>query len=390
MCGINGMVFLKGVKRDEQMMSKIRYVFDELMVETQDRGEHATGIASFKRDGSYELHKKDINADTMTTEDEAYRNIVSNFNGDETSVVIAHTRYLTKGKADNNDNNHPFDIGNVIGLHNGSAKNDDSLFLEYKDKFTRVGEVDSEIVFQLINHYNPANISLLGLKNALEDTKLRGLFALAFVHKNDTNTLHLIKQDKPMHLAYWHEAGIIIFNSIDDYIVKAFRKLERTGKTLGIKNARQTVEIMSVLPDRYFTVNANAETMEDAVSEDTRFYIESSSYTYTSYKGGKHTNKNQNTYQSVTAKDSKGIVLHGEIDTTTGEVVIWSDDKAEGDEDFVEAEICMECAEWLGEEELTAGFNANNPEGERVCSSCYKELIESFIADDEKEENKVG
>jgi hypothetical protein len=30
MCGVNGMVFLKGVKRDSQMMAKVRFIFDEL------------------------------------------------------------------------------------------------------------------------------------------------------------------------------------------------------------------------------------------------------------------------------------------------------------------------------------------------------------------------
>jgi hypothetical protein len=41
MCGINGMIMLKGVERSPEMMAKIRYVFSEIMIETQDRGEHA-------------------------------------------------------------------------------------------------------------------------------------------------------------------------------------------------------------------------------------------------------------------------------------------------------------------------------------------------------------
>jgi glucosamine 6-phosphate synthetase-like amidotransferase/phosphosugar isomerase protein len=399
MCGINGMVFLNGVERNAEMMAKVRYVFDELMVETQDRGEHATGLASFKRDGSYEFHKNNINADKMTTEDEKYRKIVANFNGEETGVVIAHTRYLTKGVATNMNNNHPFDIGNVVGLHNGSAKNDDFLFGKYKENFKRIGQVDSEIVFQLINHYNREDISLLGLKNALEDTNLRGLFALAFVHKNSPNMLHLIKQDKPMHLAYWKEAGIIIFNSIDEYIEKAFRKLERVGSSLGVSNAKQDVKILSVGTDKYFTINADATTLEEAVSEEVRFFIESSAYvytdtkTYTSSKTGTSTttgkDKVGNSYQSVTAKDSKGLVLQGEIDTITGEVVIWSDDITDADDGsglMDDAEACIECQEWLTEEEVISGYNSSNPKGERVCSVCYADIIESYISESDKED----
>jgi glucosamine 6-phosphate synthetase-like amidotransferase/phosphosugar isomerase protein len=396
MCGINGMVFLKGVERNPQMMAKIRFIFDELMVETMDRGEHATGVASFKRDGSYEFHKNNINADKMTTDDEKYREIVRNFDGDNTSVVIAHTRYLTKGVASNMNNNHPFDIGNVVGLHNGSAKNDDTLFKKYEKEFTRVGEVDSEIVFQLINHYNKDNITLGGLRKALEDTKLRGLFALAFVHKNDTNTLHLVKQEKPMYVAYWQEAGIIIFNSIDDYISKAFRKLERVGHNFGLKDVKQTVKIKKVTDDRYFTVSANATTKEEAISEEVRFYIESSNYTYYNRTSGtttggtttRTTQTRTNKYETVTATDSKGLVLQGEVDTATGEVIIWStDDVTTSDdlnsddgiiEEVVEFE-CMECGDPVTEEEISASYNRDNPKDESICFNCYTNIMEDFV-----------
>jgi glucosamine 6-phosphate synthetase-like amidotransferase/phosphosugar isomerase protein len=404
MCGINGMVFLKGVKRDAQMMAKVRFIFDELMVETMDRGEHATGLASFKRDGSYEFHKKNINADKMTTEDEKYREIVANFDGEDTSVVIAHTRYMTQGTATNMDNNHPFDIGNIVGLHNGSAKNDNILFNEYKDKFTRIGQVDSEIVFQLINHYNQDDITLKGLTSALEDTKLRGLFALAFVHKNNPNMLHLVKQEKPMYIAYWKEAGIVIFNSIDDYIIKAFRKLERIGFSFGLKDTKQSVEIKKVTDDRYFTVNADAETVADAISDEVRLYIESSSYTY--YKSGvttttTTTNKTtkatvEGKREKVTATDSKGLVLQGEIDTATGEVIIWSNDDINDADDGsglndVEELSCFECNELITETDIDASYNRDNPKDECICFDCYTEIMNTYVNDmlDERKEESV-
>lgn len=389
MCGINGYVMLKGVKRDEEMMKKIRFIFDQLLYETQDRGEHATGIASFKRDGSFELYKKDINADKITRLDENYRKIVDGFDAEETSVVISHTRYYTKGKPDKNFNNHPFEIGNVIGLHNGSVKNDDHLFTQYKDKFTRVGEVDSEIIFQLINHYNNENITVKGLRKALEDTWIRGLFALAFVHKNDTNTLHLIKQEKPMYVGYWQEAGIVIFNSDDDYIKNAFRTLERVGHAFGLGNAKQDVSIKKILDDNYFTVNANATTLEEAVSKETKIYLESSNYTYTKTSTGTTTktsgvniSKDKTKYETVTATDSKGLVLQGEIDTATGEVIIWSNDEKLDDNDDseqFEEVVCFECELPMTEDDLTASFNQHNPKDQSICMACYTEIMEEYM-----------
>jgi glucosamine 6-phosphate synthetase-like amidotransferase/phosphosugar isomerase protein len=401
MCGINGMVMLKGVERSPEMMAKIRYVFSEIMIETQDRGEHATGLAHFYRDGRYDFHKKDINAEKMTTEDEQYLSIISNFDSENTSAIIAHTRYLTKGKASNNNNNHPFDIGNVVGLHNGSVKNDDDLFKKYENKFKRVGEVDSEVIYQLINHYNKQNITFSGLKSALEDTKIRGLFALAFVHKNQPNLVHLVKQEKPMDIAYWKEAGVVIFNSVDTYIKNAFRRLERVGLALGVGNTKQTVEYVTVKNDTYFTLDSNATTLELAISEPTRIYLETSSKTYTGtdWSGGTTTSwrsakSNTTSTKEVTAKDSKGLVLTGEIDTITGEVIIYSEDISSADdgsglldEEGIEVEECVECGEWMDEEEIQTGFNLHNPTGEKVCRQCYEDTMNSMFADDEREEH---
>jgi glucosamine 6-phosphate synthetase-like amidotransferase/phosphosugar isomerase protein len=394
MCGINGMVFLKGVKRNANMMSKIRFIFDQLLYETQDRGEHATGIASFKRDGSYELHKKDINADKMTTKDEAYRKIVEGFNAKETSVIISHTRYYTKGKPDNNLNNHPFDIGNVVGLHNGSIKNDDFLFSKYAKEFTRIGEVDSEIIFQLINHYNQEGITYAGLKKALEDTFLKGVFALAFVHKNNPNMLNLVKQEKPMYVAYGQEAGIVIFNSDDDYIKNAFHTLERVGHAFGLKNVKQNVSCKKVNEDTYLTVNADATTLEDAISEPVKLYIESSTYTYTntSNRGTSTSNYGSRTkskYETVTATDSKGLVLQGEIDTATGEVIIWTKDNETVITEETEIYECYECGDPMTDEDLQATFNSSNPVEESICLNCYAKIMEEYMTESDNENTKV-
>jgi glucosamine 6-phosphate synthetase-like amidotransferase/phosphosugar isomerase protein len=219
------------------------------------------------------------------------------------------------------------------------VKNDDDLFKKYENKFKRVGEVDSEVIYQLINHYNKKNITFSGLKSALEDTKIRGLFALAFVHKNQPNLVHLVKQEKPMDIAYWKEAGVVIFNSVDTYIKNAFRRLERVGLALGVGNTKQTVEYVTVKNDTYFTLDSNATTLELAISEPTRIYLETSSKTYTGtdWSGGTTTSwrsakSNTTSTKEVTAKDSKGLVLTGEIDTITGEVIIYSEDISSADD----------------------------------------------------------
>lgn len=408
MCGINGIVFQKGINRDTAMLNQIRFLFDELMVETQSRGEHATGIVAFKRDGSYAFHKAAVNAVEITTRDEKFRGIVNGFDNDS-SIVIAHTRYYTKGKPDNNLNNHPFDIGGIVGVHNGTVANDDQLFKDNKDNFTRMAEVDSEIVYQLINHHNPNRITLEGLKTALEKTYLRGLFALAFAHKNDPNRVHIVKQEKPMSLAYWEEAGLVIFNSEDTLIKNAFSKLRRAGLRWGF-DTNLTVKYLTLKDDTYVTINANAEKEENLVSARKKLFILSSATKnyYNNGRGAASTGTSAtscgtgttgsaktscgtgNNFRSVTATDSIGRVIEGELDVESGEVIIYTpsqitnvgsnDDGHGAEQAAIEAIDCTECGQELGDDEIEASYNegAENDKS-YVCKTCYQKALDSVM-----------
>lgn len=395
MCGINGLIFLDGKFRSKEMMQKIRFVFDELLIETEARGHHATGLVSYKRNGSYEHHKAALSATDMVMTDSDYRNVINGFDGKDTSAVISHTRWYTKGKPTNNNNNHPFDVGNILGLHNGTVKNDDELFKKYE--FNRIGEVDSEIIFQLINHYNQEDISYEGLKKALEDTKLTGKFALSFMHKANPNLVHFVKQERPMELALWKEAGIIIFNSEGKYIKDAFKVLHRVSKSFGFKKAEETVEYLKVEDDTYFTIDATATSLKKAISKAQPMVLNNSDKKTYSRTGSSYTGTRGATgdlakqYQSVTAKDAKGITLYGEIDKVTGEVLIYSGAEQKDDDVFtIDVENCVECSNELSEHEVEAAHNDDNPSGEKICADCYDKVLESFKSEaDKKEKNPV-
>jgi glucosamine 6-phosphate synthetase-like amidotransferase/phosphosugar isomerase protein len=398
MCGINGMVFLNGVKRDEEMLKAIRFIFDEVLVETQDRGHHATGIAHFRRDGLfYETHKSAVSADMFVTFDETYESIANNFS-DDTSVVISHTRYYTKGKPDNNNNNHPFDIGNVVGVHNGTVANDDDLFKKFESNFTRNAEVDSEIIYQLINFYNQNEITYEGLKEALEKSLIRGGFALAFTHKNQSNLLHIVKQERPMDIFYWKEAGVIIYNSDKKYIRNSFARAARVGKRFGI-HIVGTLEEFKLPADRYITIDANADSFEKAVSEPQKLFLSSSAvrnnYNYSSYNSAGSCGSAGNagcgsgTTTRVAASDSIGRIIEGELDTISGEVIIFTQARIDtvGDDDdgagldSDETVYCMECENPLQEHEVHASYNEGAADTESYyCSACHQQALTGVFA----------
>lgn len=392
MCGINGVVFMNGVKRSEEMLKQIRFVFNEMFVNTQARGEHATGLVHFKRNGGYDFHKAALSAQQMVTNDETYNQIIDGM-GVNTFSIIGHTRYFTKGKPDNNDNNHPFDIGNVVGVHNGTITNDDMLFKKFEKDFSRIAEVDSEIIYQMINHYNSELITYEGLREALEKTLLRGLFGLAFAHKNQPNLVHIVKQEKPLSIAYWQEAGVVFFNSQTDLMENAFDSLTRMGRTLGFTTST-SVEYTVLKDDIYLTLDANGTTIDEMLSDPQRLYILSSSAkTYTTYTGGTSLAKNGSTRgtgggttTSVSTKDSVGRIIEGELDEETGEVILFtansllaSDDGAE-DEEEADAPQCSECLEWLSDEEMDASFNESNPKDGCVCYECYEAAFGKLLS----------
>jgi amidophosphoribosyltransferase len=393
MCGINGMVFLNNVVRTEEMMKVIRFMFSELLVETQDRGHHATGLAHFRRDGAYEMHKSPVSADLFTTYDETYDSILNNLSN-ETSLVISHTRWYTKGKPDNNDNNHPFDIGNVIGVHNGTVGNDDYLFSQNKENFTRIAEVDSEIIYQLINFHNKDAITFEGLQEALEKSYLRGMFALAFAHKNQPNLLHVVKQERPMDFVCWQEAGVAIFNSDKKYIYNAFNKLARIGKLFGV-NVPYTLTEYKLDEDRYLTLDANADSFDAMFSEPQKLFLISTAkttYNYTNTTRGVgcgtgNAGCGTNTTK-VSAADSIGRIIEGELDTISGEVIIYvggitnvgeNDDGSDlGAEETV---YCVECDTELQEHEIHAAYNEGASETDSYyCKSCHEKALTGLFA----------
>jgi hypothetical protein len=396
MCGINGLVMLKG-QRTQEMLAAIRYVYDVALGETQDRGHHATGLIRMERSGEYGFHKAALAAKLMTTYDSDYDGIVEGLD-DESASIVSHTRWYTKGKPEVYENNHPFDIGNVVGVHNGTVANDDDLFKKNTENFTRIAEVDSEIIYQLINHHNKEGITFDGLKEALEKSLLRGVFALAFVHKNQPNLVHIVKQDRPMDFVLWEEAGVVFFNSDKKYLHEAFDSLRRVQKRLNTGWSGITLTEYELKSDKYMTINADAETFAEVFSEPQSLFLTSTAtkttYTASTYRGagtggGTTAGNGSTNITHITAADSIGRTIEGELDTVSGEVVIFTssqisaltedDGSAMGDDE--EANWCVECGGELEEHEVHAAFNEGAKESKTFyCTDCHKTALDGVFA----------
>lgn len=202
MCGIAGF----SISSQDYRKIQSRNLSNKLLLAIVARGEDATGMAWTEdtENGKEVFYSKEAMPAEVFVK---YTDMIPRF----TRTAILHTRYATKGSPLDNNNNHPIVIPNgVIGVHNGHISNDDELF-EVND-WDRIGEVDSEAIFQMISNSNEPLTEL---------PDLVGRAAIAWIEINDPHTLHLARlTGSPLVIGHTAN-GSLIFASTEALLKKA-------------------------------------------------------------------------------------------------------------------------------------------------------------------------
>ncbi len=195
MCGLTG-VILETKERTPRELSRIAIVFTKLLVLNQYRGHHATGAAVIKNDGTYHIHKQPgTAADFIMTSE--YRKVLNTLDSD-TTCIIGHTRWKTRGSEFDNRNNQPVVTSRTITTHNGTITNADALFSGYR--LTRKTEVDSELIGRLADRFSDDDSFLRAA------SEIEGTMSSVFVRLHDPQTINVIKGNKPLTL--WYHSGL--------------------------------------------------------------------------------------------------------------------------------------------------------------------------------------
>ena len=194
MCGIVGYITQEGNGNGRIVREK--FLKQAIIVDTL-RGKDSTGVFFKPHD-----HKagnagwlKALGTGFEFTHNEDYRK----FEREAYSIAVGHNRAATMGSV-TTENAHPFQVGDITLVHNGTLRGTHSLPLTMH----KLGiKVDSHAIAHNLAEHDPEEII----------PKLRGAFALVW-HDGRDNTLNIIRNDeRPLHLAECADQKTIMFMS---------------------------------------------------------------------------------------------------------------------------------------------------------------------------------
>lgn len=160
------------------------------------RGEHSTGVLGVNISNATRISKK-AGTPWDLFKEESYKALTRGFN----KILLGHNRYATKGSI-NDDNAHPFECGHLIGVHNGTLRN--QHVLDDNHKFP----VDSENLYH--------HMSKHGVKETIK--KVNGAMALAWYDAKE-NTFNLFRNyERPLCYA-WSEDGKTMFVASEPFMI---------------------------------------------------------------------------------------------------------------------------------------------------------------------------
>ncbi|MDY7040969.1 MAG: hypothetical protein SVX38_08910 [Chloroflexota bacterium] len=218
MCGLVGVLLYPSSRSDDDWQT-IRTLFTRMLISHEERGREAAGLALVQGDGSCHTVKKPVTASEFVQSEEYHE--LLRLSGAGTTCLLGHTRMPTKGSPLSAANNHPLRTAHTVGIHNGTILNDDELFVRLS--LPRQGQVDSEIIFRLLDGVNPVSengryLALVRRRVSL----LLGYFSTLSIDLRHPTQLLVLKHMMPLCLHYEPDLQALFFNSRYMFLRQAF------------------------------------------------------------------------------------------------------------------------------------------------------------------------
>ncbi len=224
MCGLSGILI--GTPPGKEGLNRIKLTFRANLLANEVRGKEATGVAALQSNGSCRVEKLPLTASEFV-ETSLFKNFMEESVTTGTTILLGHTRKPTKGSVFDNNNNHPIVVGDTVGVHNGTVANDDEIFMYRRKAFKalseRIGSVDSEAIFTLMNDLDLARPDRELVEDIAQATKLiAGSYSSLFFSSKRPRTLFVFRCDNPISLHYERELDCLHLSSRYLFLRKQF------------------------------------------------------------------------------------------------------------------------------------------------------------------------
>ena len=345
MCGIFGFAKTSGRQSDNQL-DILKRVFEELTDESSVRGEDSTGFSIMNSEHRF-TYKTLLDSSSLVSKDVWDTDILSRITRD-TTIVMGHVRLATHGSVKVH-NAHPFNVGDVTGVHNGIIYNYNQVA---KKLGKSVPEVDSQVLFQSLNR--------IQMDKAFES--IDGDFAITWV-KDSNRKVHLARESgRPIVVAYWKKARVLLWASTKAIMQDA---MIRAGLNLPIKSVPEDYIFT------YDTDNFDSRPNQEQVPFDT---ISQYSYRNSVYGGSSWSGRNYNYYSkdSNPSPASSHLITSGSTDSGRKEICTYCYEYTPADEiwkDATGSNVCFDC-EYYGD-----AYREKNSEGGSVDENKNEELF---------------
>jgi glucosamine 6-phosphate synthetase-like amidotransferase/phosphosugar isomerase protein len=209
MCGLAGLL-LDDRERSRDDMEMLADTFGDLLTANEVRGKDATGVAWMTSTGHTRWVKAPAPA-TAFVRGADYRNWEAGITP-HVRAIIGHTRMATRGTPMNRRNNHPIITGKLVGTHNGTIQNADELVERHG--LLRKAEVDSEVLFRLINrHADQYGFDLDGVVTTLR--RCRGFMTAIALNTQCPEEILLLRGNRPLCMRTHPGLGVWAYASLE-------------------------------------------------------------------------------------------------------------------------------------------------------------------------------
>ncbi len=318
MCGICG-----GMKVPKEFIKN-------LMLESEDRGKDATGIAYFNQD-KVKVFKQAIPSSEFVETPE----FNSFLEGENTGLFIGHTRQKTQGDASNNNNNHPLYDEGVAVIHNGVISNDKELITRFKLKTK--AEVDSEVILRMYLLFKKKLKPEEAFNKVME--KLRS-GAVAIIDRDLPNKIMVGATSSSLIFAYIPKTDSIVFASSESIIKDSLVTKTIVKNWFVLATTAELYYTQDPKVDRTFTIDENGITEFKVTTEP--YYYNDDKEDYDDYGGYGSWHKNQ-----VAETDKETKLLTG--DTNETETSLERDEKLDKAEAEADDKVDQQIQDWTDE-----------------------------------------